>query len=65
MPYRNAPVIVESGAWIASCVFVGPGVTIGANSVVSAGSVVTKTVEAFSVVAGNPAVKVKTRVFKG
>jgi acetyltransferase-like isoleucine patch superfamily enzyme len=35
------------------------GVTIGENSVVAAGSVVTKSVEPNTVVAGNPAVVVK------
>jgi len=36
------------------------GVTIGENSVVAAGAVVTKSVPANCVVAGNPAVVVKT-----
>ena len=36
------------------------GVTIGENSVVAAGAVVTKSVPANTVVAGNPAVVVKT-----
>ena len=36
------------------------GVTIGENSVVAAGSVVTKSVPPNTVVAGNPAVAVKT-----
>ena len=35
------------------------GVTIGENSVVAAGSVVTKSIEPNSVVAGNPALVVK------
>ena len=35
------------------------GVTIGDNSVVAAGSVVTKSVPANTIVAGNPAVEVK------
>lgn len=39
---RHAPVVIKNGAWIASGVIVCPGVTIGENSVVGAGSVVTR-----------------------
>ncbi len=37
-----------------------PGVTIGDNAVVGAGSVVTKNVEANTVVAGDPAKPIKS-----
>jgi acetyltransferase-like isoleucine patch superfamily enzyme len=48
-------ITVEDGAWLGANVVVVPGVTIGQNSVVAAGSVVTKDVPPFSVVGGNPA----------
>jgi len=48
------PIRVESEAWIATHVFVGPGVTIGRGAVVGACSVVLKDVPAKMVCAGNP-----------
>jgi maltose O-acetyltransferase len=45
--------------WFGGSVVVLPGVTIGENSVVGAGSVVTKDVPAGVVVAGNPARVIK------
>jgi putative colanic acid biosynthesis acetyltransferase WcaF len=56
-----APILVERHAWIAADAFVGPGVTIGAQAVVGARSVVVKDVESASVVAGNPAIVVGRR----
>lgn len=38
-PYRNAPIRVGAGAWIAARAVVLPGVTVGRMSVVPAGSV--------------------------
>lgn len=48
-------VVIEDGAWIGANVTILPGITIGKNAIVGAGSVVTKDVEAGTVVAGNPA----------
>ena len=48
------PIHVESEAWIAACVFVGPGVTIGRGAVVGASSLVLKDVPAMMMCAGNP-----------
>jgi putative colanic acid biosynthesis acetyltransferase WcaF len=64
MPYRNQPITIESGSWVASCAFIGPGVTIGQHSVVAAGSVVTRSVPRWSVVQGNPAQVVRKRVLR-
>jgi len=50
-----APIIVGKNVWIAAGVTVIGGVTIGDNSVIAAGSVVTKDVPADTLVAGNPA----------
>ena len=43
-PLITKPIVAHSGSWIAAQVFVGPGVEIGPNSVVSAGSIVLKDV---------------------
>ena len=56
---KAAPVIIEDGAWIGMNAGMLKGVTIGENSVVAAGAVVSKSVPANVVVAGNPAVIVK------
>ena len=53
--------IIEEGASLGSSVTVLCGVTIGKNAIVGAGSVVTKNVEANTIVAGNPA-KVLKRI---
>lgn len=50
--------ILESGARIGANSTLLPGVVIGANALVGAGSVVTKNVESNTVVAGNPARKI-------
>ena len=53
--YSSKPVLIERGSWISACSIILPGVTIGKNAVVGAGSVVTKDVAAYTIVAGNPA----------
>jgi len=52
-------VIVGENVWIGSNATILPGVTIGGNSVVAAGAVVTKNVPGNSVVAGVPAKVIK------
>jgi putative colanic acid biosynthesis acetyltransferase WcaF len=49
------PVEVGNGAWLGARALVLGGVTVGANAVVAAGSVVTKDVPAAAIAAGNPA----------
>jgi acetyltransferase-like isoleucine patch superfamily enzyme len=53
--------ILEEGAIIGANSTLLPGVRIGKNALVGAGSVVTKDVEANAVVVGNPAKKIKER----
>ncbi|HEU4719533.1 MAG TPA: acyltransferase [Bacteroidia bacterium] len=55
----TAPVVIGDYAWISFGSIILRGVTIGKGGVVAAGSVVTKDVPPFAVVAGNPAVVVK------
>jgi acetyltransferase-like isoleucine patch superfamily enzyme len=54
-PEYALPITVEDDVWLGGSVVVLPGVTIGRGSTVGAGSVVTRDVEAYTVVAGNPA----------
>lgn len=53
------PVKICRRAWIGAGATILPGVTIGENAVVGAGSVVTKDVEPDTIVAGNPAKVIK------
>lgn len=55
-------VIIEDDCWIAANSIILAGVTVGRGSVVSAGSVVTKDVPPYSVVAGVPARIIKQRM---
>lgn len=57
--YPTKDVVIKTGAWIGANAILLPGVTVGRNSVVGAGSVVTKSVPDFTVVAGNPAKIIK------
>lgn len=54
-PHFASFVKIEDGAWIGAGAIILPGVTIGKKSVVGAGSVVTRDVPDFAIVAGNPA----------
>jgi acetyltransferase-like isoleucine patch superfamily enzyme len=53
--YPSQSVRLESGCWLGALSIIMPGVTVGRNAVVSAGSVVTRDVPAGTVVAGIPA----------
>lgn len=52
---------IADWVWIGADAIVLPGVTVGEGAVVGAGSVVTRDVEAYAIVAGNPAVLRGTR----
>lgn len=53
------PVVLKRNCWIGAGAVILPGVTVGENSIVGVGSVVTKDVPDNTVVAGNPAKFVK------
>ncbi len=53
--WKAVPTVVKRGASIGSGVTILCGVTIGENAIIGAGAVVTKDVEAGTIVAGNPA----------
>ena len=56
---KTAPVRIADNVWVGMNAVILKGVTIGENSIVAAGSVVTKSIPPNTVVAGNPAVIVK------
>jgi len=58
-PETVEPVIIDDDVWIGCRTIVLPGVHVGVNSIIAAGSVVTNNVSANSVVAGNPAKIIK------
>ena len=56
---KSAPITIADNVWIGDSAIVCKGVTIGANSIVGAGAVVTGDIPANAVAAGNPAKVVK------
>ena len=56
---KSAPIHICSKAWIGARAIILKGVTIGEGAVVAAGSVVTKDVEPWTIVGGNPAQLIK------
>lgn len=56
----GAPITIEDEAWLGGNVVVLPGVTIGARSMIGAGSVVTKSIPPDTLAAGNPCRPIRT-----
>lgn len=56
---KDDPIVISENVWIGSNVVILPGVKIGKNCIIGAGSVVTKSFGEDSVIAGNPAVLIK------
>lgn len=58
----NAAVSVGHNVWIGDSVLILPGVSIGNGAILAAGSVITKDVEPYSIVAGVPAKHIRFRL---
>lgn len=56
------PVVIGNDVWIGTRAIILPGVEIGDHSIIGAGSVVTKNVEPYSIIAGNPAKLIRSRL---
>ena len=56
------PIILEDGVWIGAKSIVCPGLIAFSHSVLAAGSVANKNLDAFSIYQGNPATKIRDRV---
>ncbi len=60
-PATKGDVIIGNDVWLAHGVLILSGVTIGDGAVIGAGAVVTKNVEPYTIVVGNPAKFLKKR----
>lgn len=58
---KPAPILIKDNVWIGMNVIILKGVTIGENTVIGAGSIVTKDIPANVVAAGNPCKVIKQR----
>lgn len=63
-PGENGKVIIGNDVWIGTGSIITEGVKIGDGAVVAAGSIVTKDVSPYSIVAGIPAKKISERFSK-
>lgn len=58
---QTMPVTIGDSAWVCAKATVLPGVKVGEGAIVAAGSVVSKDVEPWTVIGGNPAKFIKKR----
>lgn len=58
---RKKPVKIGNRVFVGTRAMLLPGVSVGEGAVIAAGALVTKNVEAFTIVAGNPARKIGER----
>jgi putative colanic acid biosynthesis acetyltransferase WcaF len=63
-PTLHRPVVLEEGSWVGAGAIVMLGVTLRSHAVLSAGSVATKDLEAYTIYQGNPAQPVRERVIE-
>lgn len=61
MPYRNAPIVIEDGAWIGANTTVCAGVTVHRNAILTVGSMTSRDLDADGIYQGVPAVKIRER----
>lgn len=57
---ENKPITIGNNVWVGTRVIILDGVTIGDNSIVASGAIVTKDVPPYSIVGGIPAKVIKT-----
>jgi acetyltransferase-like isoleucine patch superfamily enzyme len=60
-PYRSEKVVIEQDVWIGFRAILLSGVKVGKGAIVAAGAVVTRDVESYSIVGGNPAREIGRR----
>jgi len=55
-------IVIGNDVWIGARAILLPGVTVGDGAIIAAGAIVTKDVEPYTIVGGNPAKLIKARV---
>lgn len=61
-PNTREGIVIEDDVWIGANAVITDGVVIGAHSIIGAGAVVTRDVEPYSIMGGNPARVIKSRL---
>ncbi len=64
-PTMAGPVILEEGSWVGAGALVLGGVTMRSHALLAAGSVTSRSLRAYTIYRGNPAVPVRDRVMEG
>lgn len=57
------PIIIQDGAWIGAKAVVCPGVIVASHAILCVGSVATRNMDAYMIYQGNPATKIRKRIF--
>lgn len=64
-PTMAGPVVLEEGSWVGARALVLGGVTLKSHALLAAGSVTSKSLNAYMIYRGNPAVAVRERMMEG
>lgn len=62
-PLITKPIVIEPDVWIAAGAYIGPGCLLHTGCVIGAYSVVTRSMPAWTVCAGNPCKPIKPRIY--
>jgi len=61
---QTAPIRINEGVWVGAKSVICPGVICESHSLLTVGSVATKSLDAYSIYKGNPAVKTRDRIIQ-
>ncbi len=61
LPLTRPPITINSDSWIAADAFIGPNVVVGEGAILGARGVAMKSLDVWTIYAGNPAKPVKSR----
>jgi len=62
--FLGSPIVLGDGSWVGAFAVVCPGARLGPNSIVTVGSILRGEAEPDGIYSGNPAVRVRDRVFR-